>query len=90
MKRRCIILVTVFLLLLLVSCRQASTYSFLNSTQKIEAISIVRLTFDDNGDLSETEIKNIENYSGFIEDFQKINCYNYLGDPLGVIPENEK
>lgn len=90
MKRRCIVLVTVFLLLLLVSCRQASTYSFLNSTQKIEAISIVRLTFDDNGDLSENEIKIIENCSEFIDDFQKMNCYNYLGDPFGAIPENEK
>lgn len=62
-------------------------YDFLNSADKISEIAIVRLNFDDDGVLMQTEIKKIENINEFLEDFKKIDCYIYFGDPISATPE---
>ena len=45
------------------------------------------LSFDNTGQIVETELQQIENTDSFLEDFQKVNCYTYLGDPLGITEE---
>lgn len=74
-------------LLLLVSCRNSEAYEFLNPTHEIAEITIVNILFGENCDLIEAEIKKIEDTSTFLKDFQKVNCYTYFGDPIGVTPE---
>ena len=73
--------------IILVSCRHQDNYSFLNNRNEISSISIVMVSFDDAGQIVETELQQIENVDSFLEDFQKINCYTYYGDPLGITEE---
>ena len=73
--------------IILVSCRHQDNYSFLNNRNEISSISIVMVSFDDAGQIVETELQQIENVDSFLEDFQKINCYTYYGDPLGLTEE---
>lgn len=83
MKKILLIIFIVFSLLL-VSCRYPETYSFLNSTDEIKKITIVQLSFDNEGSLIETEIQKIEDINTFLEDFKKISCYKYFGDPTSA------
>lgn len=77
----------ILLCIILVSCRYQENYSFLNDRNQISSISIVMLSFDNTGQIVETELQRIENTDSFLEDFQKVNCYTYLGDPLGITEE---
>ena len=86
MKKILLIIFIVFSRLL-VSCRYPETYSFLNSTDEIKKITIVQLSFDNEGSLIETEIQKIEDINTFLEDFKKISCYKYFGDPTSATPE---
>lgn len=87
MKKRVAIFIIALMCLLLVSCRQQETYSFLNSTDEISDISIVAISFDDDGEMLQTEIKKIDGTDVFLDDFRSVNCYVYYGDPIGVTQE---
>lgn len=82
-----IIVLIVCLIYLLSSCRHRETYVFLNSTKEISSVSIVSISFDINGEMTQTEIKKIINTDVFLDDFRNLNCYTYYGDPTGVTPE---
>ena len=68
-------------------CRFPETYNFKHPTDDIIEISIVELSFGENGKLIETKIRQIADTESFLADFKKIECYMYFGDPLGVTPE---
>ena len=78
-----LLFITLFLLVLLTftSCGE-KTYLFKNSVDEIESIEIVSaensLEFTVTKTLSETEKED------FLEQFQGIKFYKYLGDPPGV------
>lgn len=72
---------------LLSSCRHQEAYSFLNSIEEILNVSIVSISFDENGVMTQTEIEKIVNTDAFLDDFSNIGCYTYYGDPAGVTPE---
>lgn len=77
----------IFCLFLFSSCRCSEEYNFLNPTDAIEEIAIVNLHFGDDGYLIETKIKTIENVNEFLNDFQRVDCYTYFGDPIPATPE---
>ena len=79
--------VFVLLCIMLVSCRKQELFQFLNPIEEITNISIVEINFGDENEIIQTEIVGIDDISAFINDFQKVNCYVYYGDPLGVTPE---
>lgn len=85
MKKTVILIVC--LICLLSSCRHRETYPFLNSIDEILNISIVGISFNENGEMTQTEIEKIVNTDVFLDDFRDINCYTYYGDPAGVTPE---
>ncbi|MGN0517299.1 MAG: hypothetical protein ACI4II_01080 [Acutalibacteraceae bacterium] len=87
MKKRVAIFIIALMCLLLVSCRQQETYSFLNSTDEISDISIVAISFDDDGEMLQTEIKKIDDTDVFLDDFRSVDCYVYYGEPIGVTQE---
>ena len=82
-----IVILIVCLICLLSSCRHRETYPFLNSIEEISNISIVSLSFNANGEMTQTEIEKIVNTDVFLDDFRNISCYTYYGDPTGVTPE---
>ncbi len=85
MKKRCAFILMLLLMLLLTSCRVKGKYPFLHSTDDIKEISIVEVSDGGMSGLSENELKIIENNSEFLDDFQKLNCYINLGEPVGAI-----
>lgn len=91
MKKSAFIFVTTLLVcLLLVSCRHQEMYHFLNSADKISDISILAISFRENGEMIQTEIKKIDDINTFLDDFKSIKCYTYYGDPTGVTPEGSE
>lgn len=86
MKKRIITLI-ILLSVVLTSCRHQTTYAFLNSVDDVSSISIVSLSFDQDGKMIENEINKIQNVTAFLNDFQSIGCYEYYGDPIGATPE---
>lgn len=69
------------------SCTHQPSYDFLNSSNTITSVSIVKVTFDNNGEIVQTELKIIDNIDNFLEDFCQIDCRTYFGDPIGVTEE---
>lgn len=74
------------LLFLLSSCRVQTEYDFLLPNDEIVEISVVTLHHED-GEVIETEVKKVEDTAAFLEEFKKIGCYVYFGDPTGVTPD---
>ena len=72
------------------SCRHKETYAFLNSTDKIVGISVVKISFSDNGEVIQTEVREIKDTKAFLDDFKGIDCYTYYGDPLGISEEGSE
>lgn len=70
-----------------VSCRHRETYRLLNKETQIAGISLVLVSFDEQGNSVQTELKTIENKESFLEDFRKVDCYSHSGDPMGVTEE---
>ena len=54
--KKLLLIIIVLCVFLLASCRISEEYDFLNSADKISEIAIVRLNFDDDGVLMQTEI----------------------------------
>jgi hypothetical protein len=72
------------------ACRVKETYDFLNATDEISDISIVAISFDENDEVIQTEIRKIDNISAFLDDFKAVSCYIYFGDPTGVVSEGKE
>lgn len=81
------VFIVFFTLISLVSCKHEEVYSLLNPTDEISNISIVSLSFDKNNKLIQKEIQKIDDVNSFLDDFRKIECYTYYGDPTGVTVE---
>lgn len=86
MKKTLLLFVVVISVLFMPSCRHREAYDFMNSTDSIERISIVELTINMDGGLTETELQAIVDINAFLEDFGSVNCYTYFGDPVGITP----
>lgn len=82
MKRLLTILVV--LILMLTSCRAREIYTFLENESEISGISIVAVTVDDEANVLCDELVKIENVNTFLEAFRAVDCYTYLGDPVGI------
>lgn len=87
MKKRVITLLAAIICFLFISCRQQEMYRFLHSTDEISDISIVAISFHEDGEMVQTELKKIDDIDAFLDDFRSIPCYTFYGDPAGVTPE---
>lgn len=87
MRKSTMIWITMMAFIFFASCRHPETYEFLKTTEKIASISIVEISFNENCELEQTEIKKINDINAFLDDFNQVSCYVYYGDPLGVTPE---
>ena len=90
MKKICALLVVVTIGLLFTACRVKEAYDFLNPIDEISEISIVAISFDENNQVIQTELRKLEDTSAFLDDFRSLNCYVYFGDPTGVVVEGEE
>lgn len=86
-KKTYIIFLLILFCAVLGSCKHRETYRFLNSENQISDISIVSITFDTIGDVIQTEVQRIEDKDAFLDNFRRIHCYTYYGDPTGVTEE---
>lgn len=87
MKKGLVIFIIILTCFFFASCRHQETYSFLNSTDEISGVSLVTISFDENGEVIQTEVRKINDIIAFLDDFKKINCYTYYGDPAGITEE---
>lgn len=87
MKKKITILVFIPLLILFASCGLREEYEFMYSEDQISEICIVALSFDDNGEMQQKDIKKIEDINAFLTGFRNVECYTYFGDPTGITEE---
>ena len=87
MRRYLTIFIVVITCLLFASCRHKETYAFLNSTDEIVGISVVKIFFSNNGEVIQTLVREIEDTKAFLDDFRAVDCYTHYSDPLGISPE---
>ena len=88
MKKNIQVFLLLFAVMLFITaCRHKNTYDFLNSTDDIVSVSIVNLSFDENRALVETEVKQVADINGFLNQFSSLDCYTYFGDPVAATPE---
>lgn len=59
-------------------------------SHEITEIAIINVSSAEGDNLTETEIQRIEDTDTFLEEFRKIGCHTYFGDPISVLPEGEK
>ena len=81
---------TIALLLIcfsLTACRQTTEYNFIQTEENISAISIVTISFNQENEIVLTEDSTISDIPVFLEEFHKVRCYVYFGDPTGVTEE---
>ena len=90
MLKRIAILFVAIIGFALAACRVRENYDFLNATDEISEISIVSISFDENNEIIQTEVRKIEDTTAFLNDFKDVNCYTYFGDPTGVVVEGEE
>ncbi|MBR7116902.1 MAG: hypothetical protein IKC87_04255 [Clostridia bacterium] len=81
-----LLLLPIGLVLIVVNTISACTasFNFYNPESMITAISIVKLSFDEEDKLQIEELKNVDNIDAFIEDFKKVESSCRTGDPLGA------
>lgn len=85
MKKTIAILIAALLVMCLASCRvRREKYKLLNTEDSICDVSIVTVSFSEEDDIIQTEIKQINDINGFMDDFEEVPCYIYFGDPTGV------
>lgn len=82
--KKCLVIIITLSCLHFGACRRRETYRFLNATDKIANISIVTISFDENGRIEQTEVQRVDDIDGFLNDFRSVACYTYFGDPIGV------
>lgn len=87
MKRIKVIIAFIVILVFATSCRHIEKYRLLNPIDDIIEISVVELSFENDGSLQVTKSKIIENTNEFMEDFRSIACYTYFGDPIAATSE---
>ena len=87
MRRYLTIFTVIILCLLFISCRHRETYAFLNSTDEIVSISVVKISLSDNGEVIQTAVGEIKDIKAFLDHFKGIACYTHYGDPLGISKE---
>ena len=87
MKKLYIIFYLILICLFFSSCRHQETYRLLNEENQISTISIISISFDESGDVIQTELQEIKDKDAFLKDFRKVDCYTYYGDPKGVTEE---
>lgn len=87
MKKKIVAPILVLICFFLYACRNQESYRFLNSTDEISEISIVTVSFSENADLIQTEIRKIQDVNLFLEEFRRVDCYSYYGDPVGIFEE---
>ena len=90
MKKVIVTLEIILILFCFASCRQAKTYSLLNPGDEIDSISIVTVSFNDDSDIVQTEMKKVEDVQVFLNEFSNIDCYTFYGDPRGLTNEGEE
>ena len=87
MKKIVVVILSVLLLICSnAACRVREAYGFINPSESIINISIVKLSFE-NEELLQTTVATVDDTSLFLADFRKIKCYVYFGDPSGITPE---
>ena len=87
MRRYLTIFIVIIACLLSTSCRHKETYAFLNSTDEIVGISVVKISFSDKGEVIQTSVREIKDTKAFLDDLRAVDCYTYYSDPLGISPE---
>ena len=90
MKKVIIWTAVIILIFLLPACGKTKVYRFLNPSDEITEIAIVNVSSAEGDNLTETEIQRIADTDTFLEEFRKIGCHTYFGDPISVLPEGEK
>ncbi|MBQ2815581.1 MAG: hypothetical protein IJE65_02820 [Clostridia bacterium] len=90
MKKIAFVLEIILMLFCFVSCRHAKTYNLLNPIDKIDSISIVTVSFNEDSDIVQTEVKKIEDIRSFLNELSNIDCYTFYGDPRGLTNEGEE
>lgn len=76
-------LLVALICLCLISCNVQVRYSFMHSTNDISAVYVVTISFDEEDELTETELAEIEDIGEFLKDFRSLDCYEWFGDPCG-------
>ena len=71
----------------LTACRYTTEYKFIQPEENISAISIVTISFNQENEVVLTEDSVISDIDAFLEEFCKVRCYVYFGDPTGVTEE---
>ena len=87
MKKCIACIILLFAVLCIGACRVQEEYSFSQSVDNISYIAIATAVFDEEGWFSHIEKTHIEDVEGFINNFRKIPCYIWFGDPIGIPPE---
>ena len=91
MKRKSVFIFAIVLSLLcmLCSCNVRRSYNYMNDKEDIVEISLVSLHFAFNDVIEYTNnVKEIDDIEKFLNDFEKLECYQWFGDPLGFWEEN--
>ena len=65
-------------------CLCRTRYEYLHTTDEIETIEIVVVTFGDDSPPYYDVLYTVEDIDGFIEDFGEIKCYEQVTHPLGI------
>lgn len=86
-RRTLTILFFLLCTIMLSSCRHPEKYPFMKPIEEISSIYIVFISFNENGAVVETELASIEDAKTFVDDFQKVDCFTWFGDPLPVTEE---
>ena len=87
MRKIYMIIILMLTSVILSSCRHKETFQLLNEEVEISAISIVEISFDEEGEVIQTELNTIEDIDAFLDDFREVDCYTYFGDPTGITVE---
>lgn len=82
------LIVILFLLFTLTSCRIKTSYTYMQDSQNISEAYIVSLYVDEEYHICTTTIKQIEDIDTFLQDFDDLDCYKYYGDPKGFGEHN--
>lgn len=80
----------VLICLFLSSCTHQTTYKLLNDESEISNISIINISFNENGEIIQTELQPIKNIESFLNAFKKLDCRIYYGDPAGITEEGQE
>lgn len=76
------------LLIILSGCQKKVEYKFMYDQSEINTIEIIRVGEADESGVNEQEVlTSIDDINSFVDEFTQLTCYDHVGDPTGVYPD---